>query len=48
VRLCPVDAVGCSDTGVVGGGGIELLVPFLALAVVIAIVAYVLVRRQRR
>jgi hypothetical protein len=45
--MCPVDAVGCSDTGVVGGG-IELLVPFLALAVVIAIVAYVLVRRQRR
>jgi len=48
VHLCPVDAVGCSDTGVVGGSAIELLVPFLVAAVIITIFAYFAVRRRNR
>lgn len=46
--MCPVDAVGCSDTAVVGAGVLEIVVPILVALVVIGIFAYFAVRRRNR
>jgi uncharacterized membrane protein len=46
--MCPADAVGCSDTGVVGVGGLEIIAPILVALVVIGILVFFDLRRRRR
>jgi hypothetical protein len=48
VRLCPVDAIGCSDTAVVGGGVFEIVAPLLVAALLVGIFVYFARRRRNR